>query len=316
MNKLFQFIEENAFQIVISAIMLWIVYFAAVYAVNIQNDVLNVQRLIIAQTELQETLNEITTNNVVIALDNIASEMKYLNGSQQFLIDQNRENATKINNVVSETKKPTYVELKSHSVYIVGCSDKVLSDEDKIQYLLGEDGGCWVGTGSVIKITDTDTYILTNNHVAGFGEPNVTLYIQNEQSKVKAEVVKNHPYADMAVLKIKGTLDGKTAITKIASVNIQDKVYVVGNPLRNKMTYSEGVVANFIDRDMLLQMPLIFGNSGSGIFNANGDLVGLCYALQMYPGFLGMPMAQITHSICVDSVTIKAFLTDLGLYNE
>jgi hypothetical protein len=33
----------------------------------------------------------------------------------------------------------------------------------------------------------------------------------------------------------------------------------------------------------------------------------------MYRGFLGIPMARITHSIVVDITSIKVFLTDLGL---
>jgi hypothetical protein len=82
------------------------------------------------------------------------------------------------------------------------------------------------------------------------------------------------------------------------------------------MTYSEGIVANFLERDMLIQAPLIYGNSGSGIYNSKGELVGVCYALQTFPGFLGTPMPQITHSLCVDSISIKVFLINLGLYND
>jgi S1-C subfamily serine protease len=214
--------------------------------------------------------------------------------------------------------KPNYSVLKSHTVYIVGCSNKILSDEKKIKYLLGEEkeAVCWSGTGSVIKITDTETYILTNNHVAGAGEEKVTLYIQNEDSKVIAEVVKNHPYVDAAVIKIKVKLIGKTVIPGYAVAKIQDSVYVVGNPLGNKMTYSEGVVANFVKTDMLIQTPLIYGNSGSAIINKDGKLIGMCYSLQMYPWILGLPAPQITHCLCVDSLSIQMFLKDLGLIDE
>jgi len=35
--------------------------------------------------------------------------------------------------------------------------------------------------------------------------------------------------------------------------------------------------------------------------------------LEMYRGFFGIPEARITHSVIVDSVSIKVFLKDLGL---
>lgn len=224
--------------------------------------------------------------------------------------------AQKDNSIVKRTK-PTYDELKSHTVFIIGCAGKKLDDSTKIEYLLGEEEDfCWSGTGSVVKITDTETYIITNNHVSGEDEPNVSLYVQDGNKKLIATVVKHHPYVDMAVIKLQGKLEGKTAITKIASINMQDQIYIVGNPLHNKMIYTEGVMAGYTDTSLLIQAPCIFGSSGSGIYNTNGELVGLVYALQMYPGFMGIPMAQITHTVAVDSVHIKGFLTDLGLYND
>jgi hypothetical protein len=63
-------------------------------------------------------------------------------------------------------------------------------------------------------------------------------------------------------------------------------------------------------------MPCIYGNSGSGVYNSKGELVGLVYALEVYPGFMGIPEVRITHSLIVDGVFIKSFLTDLGLYSE
>jgi S1-C subfamily serine protease len=151
--------------------------------------------------------------------------------------------------------------------------------------------------------------------VSGEDESNVSLYVQDGNKKLIATVVKHHPYIDMAVIKVQGKLEGKTATTKIASINMQDQIYIVGNPLHNKMIYTEGVMAGYTDTSLLIQAPCIFGSSGSGIYNTNGELVGLVYALQMYPGFMGIPMAQITHTVAVDSVHIKGFLTDLGLYN-
>jgi hypothetical protein len=117
-------------------------------------------------------------------------------------------------------------------------------------------------------------------------------------------------------LKVNDKLVHKSAIKGIAEAEIQDPVYIVGNPLSVKFTYTEGVVANFEGIDILIQAPCIYGNSGSAVVNANGELVGLVYALEIYPGFMGIPTARITHTLAVDIRTIKGFLENLGLYNE
>jgi S1-C subfamily serine protease len=152
--------------------------------------------------------------------------------------------------------------------------------------------------------------------VAGKSEPKVILFVENDNSKVRAEVVKYNDYVDAAIIKVQGTLKDKKPITKIGTVNISDPIYIVGNPLHNKMIYTEGIVAGFAGISMLLQAPCIYGSSGSGVFNAKGELVGLVYALQAYPGWMGIPEVQITHSLVVDTTSIKVFLKDLWLYNE
>lgn len=239
----------------------------------------------------------------------IIAEIKYINGKYNPVIYRS---------IVQQTK-PSYEVLKNRTVYVVGCTNKELPKETKTRYLLGEeesDGFCWSGTASIIKITDTETYLLSNNHVFGKGEENVHIYIENGQSKIEAKVVAYHPSFDVAVAKISGKLIGKTAMNKISSVNIQDSVYVVGNPLGVKYVYSEGLLAGEEESSLLFQLPCIYGSSGSAIWDSNGNLVGLVYALEMYQGFMGIPEARITHTLAVDSIIIKSFLEELGLYNE
>lgn len=309
MKRFLDFIDNNAVKIIVTTVIAWGLFFGVLYIQSIKKDIydLSVRTNITAieQEETQSFQFEMTIKGLLVVIE----QLEELAKQQAYVIDQNRA-------VVQKLDKPSYDLLKSRTVFIAGCSDKVLSEEDRLKYGLGGEGACWSGTGSIIKITDTETYIITNNHVSGLGEPNVTLYVQNGQSKFVAAIVAHHPYVDMAIIKIKGKLVGKTAIEKIGTVNIQDSVYVVGNPLHNKMTYSEGVVANFVEMDMLIQAPLIYGNSGSAIYNSKGEMVGLCYALQIYPWILNLPAPQITHSLCVDSISIRAFLKTLGLYND
>jgi len=316
MKKLLQLIEENAYKIILTAVLTWGLFFGMLFVQSIKQDILNLQEQFLIEQSLQNDRFMLQLNGLQLVIE----QLEFLSDQQQYIIDQNK---FKINTDVKKekrdtqkNKKPTYEELKSHAVYIVGCSEKSLADDVKIKYLLGDEGKCWGGTGVIVKMTDTETYILTNNHVSGEGEKNVTLYVQNEDAKVVAEIIKHNDYTDAAVIKVNRKLEGKTPISKIAIANVQDPVYVVGNPLRNKMIYNEGVISGYTDFSLLVQIPCIFGSSGSGIFNADGELVGLVYALQTYPGFLGLPMAQITHAVAVDSISIEIFLRQLGLYND
>lgn len=294
-------------------VLTFAVTFSVLFVKQIKEDIQLVSQQIALSFQLNE---EVQTQRFDLTIEAFTIMFEYLekiDQANQYIIDQNREREYKQENVkpTSQTK-PTYKELKSHTVYIIGCSGNK-DIKSNMTFNLGDEDMCWSGTGVVIKITDKETYILTNNHVAGKDETNVKLYVENGKEKIKAIVVKNHETEDVAVIKIEGQLTNKTAIPGISMVTIQDPVYVVGNPLGIKYVYSEGVVAGYEYTSMLIQMPLIYGNSGSGVFDKNGDLVGLVYALEGYPGWMGIPMARITHSLIIDSITIKPFLKSLGV---
>ena len=244
---------------------------------------------------------------IIVSLLIIACEVKFLSSLTSPVPE--------VTMVAQDSIKPSYDYLKSMAVYIIGCSGEIDISE-KLTYKLDNGGMCWAGTGVIVKIDDNETYILTNGHVAGKDKNDVILFVENDNRKFHADVVDYDKKIDAAVIKVNSVLKNKSAIKGIAEVDIQDPVYIVGNPLSVKFTYTEGVVANFEGVDILIQAPCIYGNSGSGVFNKYGELVGLVYALEVYPGFMGIPTARITHTLAVDSKFIKTFLQELGLYNE
>ncbi len=313
-------LEQNAVKFVLTVVLAWGMFFGMLYVKNNVTEILSLQtqvkQIVLEQQEANKQVAYLTFGGLLQIIDQLDEVIK----SQNYIIDQNRNTISKqketVQNFIEINKKPSYEELKSHTVYITGCSNKQLPTNVKNEFLLEDKGVCWGGTGGIVKTTDTETYILTNNHVTSFGEKNVSLYIENENKRIEATVVKNHSYVDMAVIKISGKLENKTPIQKISYIQPQDSVYIVGNPLGNKNIYTEGVMAGYSERSVLLQAPCIYGNSGSLVYNQKGEVVGLVYALQMYPGFLGIPESQITHTLIVESMSIKLFLQDLGLYNE
>jgi len=311
MTKIFEWLENNAIKIILTAVLAWGLFFGILYVQSIGNKITILQNIISQISEYQESNMQVTVKGLLHIIEQLEDVIK----TQSYIIDQNRDKVESDNTIKEKITKPTYEEIKSHSVWIEGCSGEADKD-DEMSFPIGKESGCWGGTGVIIKTTLTETYILTNNHVSGKGEQDVKLYVENDNTHklIKAEIIAQHISVDAAVIKINIVLPNKKAIPGIAKAHIQDPVYVVGNPLGVRDVYSEGIVAGYEDTSMLLQMPCIYGNSGSGVFDQNGYLVGLVYALEMYHGFLGIPEARITHSLIVDDISIKMFLKDLGLY--
>lgn len=90
----------------------------------------------------------------------------------------------------------------------------------------------------------------------------------------KERVKKNGPYVNIATY----------------APNIGDSVWVIGAPLGADRTVTRGIISNFkSDKKKALYRTTadtFFGNSGGGMFNDNGELVGVAHALiQVRIGF-------------------------------
>lgn len=65
------------------------------------------------------------------------------------------------------------------------------------------------------------------------------------------------------------------------SPNIGDTVWVIGTPLSTKATVTKGIISNFIWEKSSKRLtyrftaPVFFGNSGGGVFNEKGELIGV-----------------------------------------
>jgi S1-C subfamily serine protease len=195
----------------------------------------------------------------------------------------------------------SYDYLKSVTVYIEGKG----YTEDALYgtRIIG-----WAGTGIIVKIDTDYIYIVTNNHVTGHSsELDIKapiVYVLNEQKMEQAEVVANHPVEDVALIRIPSTMKNVRAIVGFATAELQEKVYMVGHNLGTPYIYSEGCLAGYYENYNLFLLASGPGDSGSGIFNTNGELVGLLFAGRMV-NFFQMDM---NYAIAIDSQIIKQFL--------
>lgn len=141
------------------------------------------------------------------------------------------------------------------------------------------------GAGSGVILT-TDGYIVTNYHVVeGAQQITVTLH---DDSTYTATVVGSDQQSDIALLKIDAAGLTPAVLGDSDSVQVGEVVIAVGNPMGTLGgTVTDGIVSA-LNRDIsvegnemtLMQTSAAIspGNSGGGLFNTNGELIGIVNA--------------------------------------
>lgn len=145
------------------------------------------------------------------------------------------------------------------------------------------------GTGTAFLIS-SDGYLITNYHViedvTNFN--NITIFDTQKKTSYKAKLIANDIRNDLALLKIEDEkFDTKTTVPYTISTQSPrpgDDVFVVGYPHASAL----GIEPKFVDgkisalsgfRDDLssyqLTTPVYPGNSGSPLFNKDGEIIGV-----------------------------------------
>lgn len=139
------------------------------------------------------------------------------------------------------------------------------------------------GSGVIIS---SDGYIITNNHVVEDGdEINV---VTSDGKSYEATLVATDAKSDIGVLKIEATDLTAAVIGDSDKIQVGDKAVVIGNPLGTLGgTVTDGIISA-TNREItinnesmnLLQTNAAInsGNSGGGLFDGNGNLIGIVNA--------------------------------------
>ena len=163
---------------------------------------------------------------------------------------------------------------------------KLLKSDVFVMDLFGE------GAGTIIKKTNTNMYILTCAHVVqniyGINQYGMKMAVTigysktDEKDKIGGlivygtEIIAYDEENDLALLKT-SIVDDNLEVVNLAETEPEkgDKVYSIGSPLGLYRTISAGIISNKLEGFYFSDQTTTFGNSGGGLYNAKGELIGI-----------------------------------------
>lgn len=188
----------------------------------------------------------------------------------------------------------------------------IAKNEDSVVEIVvsGTQAGMWgqlqlvqgAGSGVIVK---EDGYIATNYHVIdGANKVEVTLH---NGKTYDAQVVGSDPDNDIAVVKIEAKDLVPATIGDSSTVNVGDLAVAIGNPLGQLGGTATAGIISALDRTLtiegttltLLQTDAAIngGNSGGGLFNSKGELIGIVESKASAVGVEGLAFGLPINSV-------------------
>ena len=165
------------------------------------------------------------------------------------------------------------------SVFVVYAS-RSLADARDGRYALGS------------AVAVSEHYLLTNCHVV-MDRPVIRL--RRDDNELVATLAAADKQADRCILKSDGApLTPITGIRSFQDIAVGEHVFAVGTPVGLDHTLTQGIVSglrNIHGRNLVqTDTPLSPGNSGGGLFDESGNLIGIT-TLASRPGFQNLNFA-------------------------
>ena len=141
------------------------------------------------------------------------------------------------------------------------------------------------GAGSGV-IYNADGYIVTNYHVANETCTDITIILY-DGSQYKGTYIYGDELSDLAVVRIDKNNCDYATFGDSSKMTYGDSVIAIGNPLGYGLSVTTGVISRPSETIAINGMPMTLlrtdaavnsGNSGGGLFNLNGELIGIVNA--------------------------------------
>ena len=159
--------------------------------------------------------------------------------------------------------------------YFFGDRDEMYGSRNRVAQSLG--------SGVIVS---TDGYILTNNHVVGSVNAQVSI-VMPDRRELKARIIGVDEWTDLALLKIEARGLPVLPWGDSSKLKVAEWVLAIGNPFQLNQTVTLGIVSalgrnvginlyeDFIQTDAAINP----GNSGGALINARGELIGINTAI-------------------------------------
>jgi Do/DeqQ family serine protease len=211
------------------------------------------------------------------------------------------------------------------SVQVVRRPQSPLANDPFFQYFFGGDPGDMFGYGNRYEsslgsgvLVSPDGYVVTNNHVVGQSNAEVTVSI-GDRRELRAKIVGVDSWTDLALLKVDAANLPVIPWGDSSKLKVAEWVMAIGNPFSLNQTVTLGVVSalgragvgistyeDFIQTDAAINP----GNSGGALVNSRGELIGINTAIYSQSGgYMGIGFA-------VPSNLARRIVDDLKQYGE
>lgn len=154
------------------------------------------------------------------------------------------------------------------------------------------------GSGVIIDVDKNtgDATIITCYHVVENYTRQVYILVYGSYTPVKASVINYSETYDIAVLKVENSSEIQTSVCIAATIGDSsnlvegDMAIAIGNPLSGGISVSCGIISSPVNivlidenesRVIKVDTPINSGNSGGGLFDKEGNLIGIVNAKLM-----------------------------------
>ena len=211
------------------------------------------------------------------------------------------------------------------SLQVVRQQNSPFASDPLFRYFFGDRDDMYGGRNRVAQslgsgvVVSADGYILTNNHVVGDAQAQVSVVLPDKR-ELRAKIIGVDEMTDIALLKIDARGLAVLPWGDSSKLKVAEWVLAIGNPFQLNQTVTLGIVSalgrslggnlatyeDFIKTDAAINP----GNSGGALINARGELIGINTAIfSETGGYQGIGFA-------VPSNLARHVMDDLLKYGE
>ena len=210
------------------------------------------------------------------------------------------------------------VESSNYEVVIEKAFDTIVEIRTTVitQSFFGQSEGEMRGSGVIIS---DDGYIVTNYHVIE-NASNLKI-ISSTGDEYDATIIGSDQRSDIAIIKINAKGLKYASLADSDKLKLGQEVIAIGNPLGEGLTCCNGIVSALAKEIVIDNNPMTLiqtnaavnaGNSGGGLFNMNGDLIGVVNAKSSASYYEETSVEGMGYAI--PSKTVAKIMNDLMKY--